>query len=143
MSDTTAGARIYRIDEEQQRRANQTAWPSFVADGEALTDAGLLEFAGDGTDGRRVTLLGLRAAAILLTFARHRLLAYLNDVAGDYASAEGAEDLDFVTDLVLLVAGVRSLGGCPAGGEHHYAVEDESPAGPARVVHCTECGATP
>lgn len=32
---------------------------------------------------------------------------------------------------------------CPAGGPHVYGVHDESPAGPSRVVHCNECGATP
>lgn len=54
-------------------------------------------------------------------------------------------------DRAFLAAATRHVldlhdidaGSCPAGGDHTFRVHDESPAGPRRVVHCTECDATP
>lgn len=38
---------------------------------------------------------------------------------------------------------LEAVGECPAGGDHNFQIHDESPQGPRRVVHCTECDATP
>lgn len=78
-----------------------------------------------------------------------RLQAWLGDwdddvtAAPDFMPWTDDEEAILRRAVKAIEARARRLEECPAGGPHDFREHDESPRGPSRVVHCSECGANP
>lgn len=87
-----------------ERRNDAKTYPGFTRDITRLAEQGLLEFAGDGTEDVHLTPEGLRAAQVLLAFARQPLLLFVHGAGDPVFNITAKEALDTVIGLLGVAA---------------------------------------